>query len=141
MNWDAIEYVLVTILFGSVGGAISGAFVADFFANRRARQRRKVDLVAFLNAWDSDVVAGRSKYMPAANLFIGIADQFDEKRLKLIGKATAVELDYSGSVLTTFKSLVDKIAKITPGQIGDPQGRNNLSEAIRELVRFVKSNY
>jgi hypothetical protein len=37
IDWNAVEYVFVTIFFGSVGGAISGAFVADFFANRRAK--------------------------------------------------------------------------------------------------------
>ncbi len=96
ISWDAIESVLVIIFFGSVGGAISGAFVADFFANRRERQRRKIDLMAFLNAWESDVVANRRKYIPEANLSVDVSHYFDEKRLELIGKATAVELDYRG---------------------------------------------
>jgi len=38
-------------------------------------------------------------HLPAAR-GLAMADQFDEKRLELIGKATAVELDYRASVLS-----------------------------------------
>jgi hypothetical protein len=140
MNWDTIEEVLVILLFGSVGGAISGAFVANFFANKRDKCRRKLELLAFLNAWKSDFQANRPKYAPEANLFRKVVELFDDFRIELIAKSTGVELDYSGTTQESFKTLVDAITSMTPGSVGGDDGRQKLLKAIGELATFLRDN-
>src|SRR5438105_1522205 len=140
MNWDTIEGVLVILLFGSVGGAISGAFVANFFANRCDKCRRKLELLAFLNAWKSDFHANRPKYAPEANLFRKVVELFDDFRIELIAKSTGVERDYSGTIQESFKILVDAITSMTPGSVGGEDGRQKLLKAIGELATFLRNN-
>src|ERR1700736_1651373 len=136
MNWDTVEEVFVIIGFGSIGGAISGAFVANFFANRRGKHRRKVDLLAFLTAWKSDFEADRNKYVPAANLSRSVFALFDDFRVELIAKTTVVGLDYGCTVQKTYASLVSKIIDMTPGQLETGEGKKKLYSAIGDLIDF-----
>ncbi len=140
MNWDTVEEVFVIIAFGSVGGAISGAFVANYFSNRRDKSRRKLQLLAFLNAWQSDFLAGRDKYVPEANLSRAVFALFDDFRIELIAKATGVELDYSGIVQGRFKALETAIIDMTPGQLDIKQGREKLNAALNDLIDFLRKN-
>jgi hypothetical protein len=139
IHWDALRDVLVVLLFGSVGGAISGAFVANYFTNQRHRKHRKTVLFAFLNVWASEVEANR-RTTNRHNVAVGVADQFDERRLVLIEKAAAVELDFGDATRTKFKGLVDKIGTMTPGEVGGEQGRQKLLQAIRHITSFLEES-
>jgi hypothetical protein len=139
MHFDlnTVEYVIITIVFGAIGGAVSGAFVADYFANKRAKRRRKVELLAFLNAWQSDFRANRPKYVPEANLRRGVFELFDDFRIELIAKATGVELDYCGIAQKTFQSLVTAITDMSPDQAS---GKENLHPKFEALIDFLRNN-
>ncbi len=139
MNWDTIEEVFVIIAFGSIGGAISGAFVANYFASRRDQRRRKVELLAFLNAWKSDFEANRPKYVPEANLSRNVFELFDDFRIELIAKATVVELDYPRSRQEQYKALVTKIINMAPGHMSD-KGKAQLNTTLNELIKFLRQN-
>jgi hypothetical protein len=141
MRWDTdtIEYVIITIAFGAVGGAISGAFFADKLANKRDRRRRKVELISYLKAWDADIEANRTRYCPAANLNIGPIQLFDEKRLEMVAKAAAIELDYQWPPKRNkFKSLADAVATTEPDQIKSAQGHMTFRNAIANLVKCLE---
>jgi len=138
INWDALHGVFVVLITGSVGGAISGAFVANYFTNQRDRKRRRIVLLGFLNVWASEVDANRKATSPH-NVKVGIVDQFDERRLALIEKATPVEFDLSGAERTKFKELVAEIQAMTPGGV-EREGKDNLRKAIGGLISFLEEN-
>jgi len=91
-----------------------------------------------LRVWSSQVEANRPVYTAAANLSLPIANLFDERRLELLREATPIEWDFKGEKRTRFKGLVDGIANMTPGQVGDEQGRNKLLAAISTLAELLK---
>jgi hypothetical protein len=139
LNWDAVRDVLVVLFFGSVGGAISGAGVANYFANQRNRKQRKTVLFAFLNVWEAEVDANRPA-ISIRNVRVGVVDLFDERRLSLIDKAAPVAFDFSDAQRTEFKGLVNTITLMTPGAVGADQGREKLLQAIRDLKSFLETN-
>jgi hypothetical protein len=139
VNWDALNDVLVILITGGVGGAITGAGVANYFTNRRHRKQRKTVLFAFLKVWEAEVDANRPATSPW-NAPERVPDQFDRRRLTLIEKAAPVEFDFSDDKRTKFKGFVDAITSMTPGQVGDDKGRENLGKAVRDLTSFLESN-
>ena len=132
--------MIVTIAFGAVGGAVSGAYYADRLANERARRRRKVKLVGFLNAWRSEVEEFRTKYSPNANVWIGVVEGFEQTRLEMVAKAAVVELDYGGTSRAEFKALVDNVSKFPRDDINLPSRRKDFADKIAAVVTFVEND-
>jgi hypothetical protein len=111
--------------------------VADHFTNQRHKKNRRIVLSAFLKVWEAEVEANR-RATSAHNVAVGVADQFDERRLVLIEKAAAVESDFYYAKRIEFKNLFDKIRTMTPGQVQGDEGRQMLLEAIRGLTSFLE---
>jgi hypothetical protein len=139
IHWDALEDVVVLLISGGIGGAISGAYVANWFTNRRHRKQRRAVLFAFLKVWESEVEANRPT-TNRHNVRVGIAELFDERRLALIERAAPVELNYGGTKRTTFRKLVDKIRNMTPGEVerDTKDGKQTLLTAIRAITSFLE---
>jgi hypothetical protein len=137
---------IVTFLGGGLVGTILGFFL-DLgrdarnrkHAEEKARQSRKTQFLGFLAVWELEIVANR-KIVNANNVLQGVAERFDAKRLELVRESELIDSDFQGDGRHTFRGLVRVVTDMTPGGVEGERGREELLDAIRDLMTFVRNN-
>jgi hypothetical protein len=130
-SYDSMQCDAVTIIVTFLSGSVAGAIITNFFDRKNARGNRKIDFLAFINVWESEIVSKDHHK---------IANGFDSKRFQLVAQATVLESNYRRSALSYFRGLIREITQMTPGQVESEKGNQELLDAIRVLIAFVKRN-
>jgi hypothetical protein len=119
---------------GLLTGGAAGSVITAVWNGCRDKNRRRIDFLAFLRGWRSDVVAYQMRQL--GSIWEIVPAVFTPNLRPLHTAVTKVEDDVSDK--QTFRRLTDRLAGLSDKDWNaQNQPREVILEAIDELIKFL----